>query len=405
VSPVRLSRLAQRIGHSGTVAVDERRNALAAEGRDIVSLGAGQLDFETPAPVGQAGARAIETGQTRYTAVAGTTELRRAVRAKFERENGLAYGENEVIAGAGAKGVIFHALLALVDPDDAVIVPVPAWPSYTPMVNVARGRVVGARLTAANGYKLTVEGLMDAIAESRGAARGMILNSPHNPTGAVYSGEEFARLAEVARGENLWVISDEIYEHLTYEGPFVSFASLPGMRERTVTVNGVSKSFAMTGWRIGYAGGPASVIGAMESLQSHTAGNPSSIAQQAAEAALRLSLDGDPVLLEARKRIRDAMLRRREVMCRELSEIPGVSHVRPAGAFYVFADFSHYFGRELNGHKIQGSADLAGHLLEHGGVAVVPGSVFGDDRCLRMSFATSIEELRVALQRMRKALS
>jgi aspartate aminotransferase len=402
---LRLSRLAQRVGGSGTLAVDERMQALKAEGRDIVSLGAGQLDFDTPAPIGKAGARAIEEGFTRYTPVAGTPALRRAISAKFERENRLGYSEEEVIAGAGAKNVIFHALLALIDPDDVVVVPVPSWPSYASMVQVARGRVVGARLDASHGYKLTVEGLLDAIAESRGAARGLILNSPHNPTGAVYSAEEYARIAEVVRGENLWVISDEIYEHLTYDGAFISFAAITGMRERTLTVNGVSKAFAMTGWRIGYAGGPVALIRAMEGLQSHTTGNPSSIAQYAAEAALRLTLDGDPAMMEERRRIRDAMLRRRELACRELAGIPGISVVRPSGAFYVFADFSSWYGRELDGRRITGSSDLADLLLERAGVAVVPGAVFGDDRCLRLSFATGVEELRVALQRVRKVFA
>ena len=399
---LRLSRLAQRVGVSGTLAVDERMQALKSEGRDIVSLGAGQLDFDTPAAVARAGTRAIEEGLTRYTPAGGTPALRRAIRAKFERENKLVYGEEEVIAGAGAKSVIFHAMLALVDPDDVVIVPVPSWPSYTSMVQVARGRVVGARLDAAHGYKLTVEGLVEAIGDARGAARGLILNSPHNPTGAVYSAEEFARLAEVVRGENLWVISDEIYEHLTYDGTFIGFASIAGMRDRTLTVNGMSKAFAMTGWRIGYAGGPAALIRAMDGLQSHTTGNPNSIAQHAAETALRLTLEGDPELVEERRRIRDAMLRRRELACRELTEIEGVSVVRPAGAFYIFADFSHWYGREVQGRRIAGSSDLAELLLEQSGVAVVPGVVFGDDRCLRLSFATGVEELRVALQRVKK---
>ena len=402
MSGLRLSRLAQRIGNSGTLAVDEKMQALKAQGRDIVSLGAGQLDFDTPGPIGKAGARAIEDGQTRYTAVAGTPALRKAIAAKFERENKLAYREDEVIAGAGAKSVIFHALLALLDPDEVVIVPVPSWPSYASMVQVTRGRVVGARMDAGAGYKLTVDGLVTAISEARGQARGLILNSPHNPTGAVYTAEEYGRIAEVVRGENLWVISDEIYEHLTYDGAFLSFAAVPGMKDRTLTVNGVSKAFAMTGWRIGYAGGPGALIKAMESLQSHTSGNPTSIAQHAAEAALRLTLEGDPEMVEERRRIKEAMLRRRELACRELAGIPEIQVVRPAGAFYVFADFSHYYGRELHGRRVQGSMDLAEILLEHAGVAVVPGAVFGDDRCLRLSFATGVEELRVALQRVKK---
>ncbi len=402
---LRISRMAQRIGHSGTMALDERVQALREGGRDIVGLGAGQLDFDTPASIGEAGARAIANGQTRYTPVAGTPSLKRAVRAKFERENHLVYGDHEVIVGAGAKSVIFHALLALVDPEDVVIVPVPCWPSYPPMVTLAGGRVVGTRLDGSNGYKLTAEGLMRALAEARGRARGLILNSPHNPTGAVYAMEEYARLAEVVEGENLWVISDEIYEHLTYDGAFVSFASLRGMMARVLSVNGVSKAFAMTGWRLGYAGGPAHLVRAMEALQSHTSGNPSSISQAAAEAALRLTLDGEPALSEARRKIQETLLRRRELACRELAGLPGVTLVRPAGAFYVFADFSRHYGRVLAGRPVQGSGELAEYLLEQAGVAAVPGVVFGDDRCLRLSFATSTEELSVAMQRIRKALS
>jgi aspartate aminotransferase len=401
---LKVSRLAQRIGHSGTMALDERIQALREEGRDIVSLGTGQLDFDTPKPVAEAGANAIASGQTRYTPVAGTSVLRHAVRSKFERENHLAYEDDQVIVGAGAKGVIFHALLALVDPGDVVVVPVPCWPSYGPMIAVVGGQVVGTRLEAGNGYKLTAEGLMAAIEQGRGRARGLILNSPHNPTGAVYSREEYARIAEVVQGENLWVISDEIYEHLTYDGGFVSFASLPGMLPRVLSVNGVSKAFAMTGWRLGYGGGPAELIRAMEALQSHTHGNASSVSQAAAEAALRLSLEGELALMAERRRIRDTLLRRRELACRELASLPGVALVRPAGAFYVFVDFSRHYGRVLAGRPVQGSGDLAEYLLEQAGVAAVPGVVFGDDRCLRLSFATSTEELSVALQRIRKAL-
>ncbi|HEY3215509.1 MAG TPA: pyridoxal phosphate-dependent aminotransferase [Candidatus Eisenbacteria bacterium] len=402
---LKVSRLAQRIGHSGTMALDERIQALREDGRDIVSLGTGQLDFDTPAPVGQAGAAAIASGQTRYTPVAGTPALRRAVQSKFERENHLFYGDDQVIVGAGAKSIIFHALLALVDPEDVVVVPVPCWPSYGPMVTLAGGRVIGTRLEAGNGYKLTAEGLMAALAQGRGRARGLILNSPHNPTGAVYSREEYARLAEVVQGENLWVISDEIYEHLIYDGAFVSFAALPGMLARVLSVNGVSKAFAMTGWRLGYAGGPSELVRAMEALQSHTSGNPSSVSQAAAEAALRLTLDGEPALTAERRKIRDTLLRRRELACRELASLPGVALVRPAGAFYVFADFSRHYGRVLAGRPVEGSGELAEYLLEQAGVAAVPGAVFGDDRCLRLSFATSTEELSVAMQRIRKALS
>jgi aspartate aminotransferase len=387
------------------MAADERMQALRSSGRDIVSLGAGQLDFDTPAPIAHAGVEAITRGRTRYTPVAGTVALRCAVRAKFERENGLAYGADEVIVGAGAKSVIYHALLALVDPGDRVIVPMPAWPSYASMVELAGGVVQPATLAADDGYRLTVAGLRAALAAAAGRARGLILNSPHNPTGALLPAERIAELAAVAREADLWVISDEIYETLVYDGRFASVAAAEGMKARTLTVNGVSKGFAMTGWRIGYAGGPAELVRAMESLQSHTSGNPSSVSQEAAEAALRLSVAGDPALAAERRRVREALEARRDLACRALDAIEGITLVRPAGAFYVFADVSRHFGRTLAGRTIAGSADLADHLLDHAGVAVVAGALFGDDRCIRISFAASPEELTAALGRLARALA
>jgi aspartate aminotransferase len=402
---LRLSGRVSAVPTSGTMAADERMRTLRAGGRDIVSLGAGQLDFDTPAPIADAGVEAITSGCTRYTPVAGTLSLRRAVRAKFELENGLVYGDDEVIVGAGAKSVIYHALLALVDPGDAVIVPSPAWPSYASMVELAGGCVQPATLSADDGYRLTVASLRAALAAAGGRARGMIVNSPHNPTGALLPAERIAELAAVAREADLWVISDEIYEHLVYDGRFASVAAAEGMRDRTLTVNGVSKGFAMTGWRIGYGGGPGELVRAMESLQSHTSGNPSSVSQEAAEAALRLSVAGDPTLAAERRRVRDALAARRDLACRALCAIDGITLVRPAGAFYVFADVSRHYGRTLAGRAITGSTDLAEHLLEHAGVAVVPGVVFGDDRCLRVSFAASPEELTAALTRLADALA
>jgi aspartate aminotransferase len=402
---VRLSQLARRIGPSGTVAADERMQRLRAAGRDVVSLGAGQLDFETPAPVARAGRAAIEEGRTRYTPVAGTTALRRAVREKFERENGLVYADDEVLVGAGAKGVIFHALLALVDPGDVVLVPSPGWPSYTSMVTLAGGEVMAVPLEAKNGYRLTADAVERALAQAGGRARGLILNSPHNPTGALLTREQMAGIAGLAQGADLWVVSDEIYEHLLYEGEFTSFAAVDGARARTLTVNGVSKAFAMTGWRIGFGGGPAELIQTMDALQSHTAGNASSISQCAAEAALRLSVARDPEMIAERERFRRALIERRDLVCRGLGGIPGVTLVRPAGAFYVFADVSAHFGRTLAGRPIQGSSDLAEHLLEEAGVAVVPGVIFGDDRCVRLSFAAGLDELERALSRVQSALA
>jgi aspartate aminotransferase len=387
------------------MAVDDRMQRLRAAGRNIVSLGAGQLDFDTPAPVAAAGAEAIRRGLTRYTPVAGTPDLRRAVRTKFERENGLEFGDHEVIAGAGAKSVIFHALLAVLDADDVAIVAAPAWPSYAAMVAVAGGRVVAAPLRADEGYRLSAAALRAAIEAAAGRARVLILNSPHNPTGALMSRADLAALAPLVREAGLWVISDEIYEHLVYDGEFASFATVDGMRPHTLTVNGVSKAFAMTGWRIGYAGGPAELVGSMVALQSHTSGNPTSVSQSAAEAALRLSAGGDPAMAAERRRFREALAERRDLACRVLGAIPDVTLVRPAGAFYVFVDVSRHYGRRFAGRVARTSTELADHLLEHAEVAVVPGAVFGDDRCLRVSFAASLDELSAALGRLAHALA
>jgi len=284
-------------------------------------------------------------------------------------------------------------------------VPIPAWPSYASMIELAGGRLQPATLTADDGYRLTVAGLRAAVAGAQGRARGLILNSPHNPTGALLSAERIAELAAVACEADLWVISDEIYETLVYDGRFASVAAAEGMKERTLTVNGVSKGFAMTGWRIGYGGGPAELVRAMESLQSHTSGNPSSVSQEAAEAALRLSVAGDPALAAERRRVREALEARRDLVCGALAAIDGVTLVRPAGAFYVFVDVARHFGRTLGGRTIAGSIDLADHLLEHAGVAVVPGAFFGDDRCIRVSFAASPEELCAALGRLAHSLA
>jgi len=404
VNGYKLSRLGQAVKMSGTLAMDERYLELKRRGKDVISLGAGQPDFASPPAAQAAGISAIEQGHTRYTPVAGNPSLRAAIARKLKEENGLAFTPEQVVVSAGAKQAIYHALLAFTDQGDEIYIPTPAWPSYREMVRLVGGRAVEIPLAASNGYKLTAEALMTALRRHPGSPGLLLFSNPTNPTGAVYSHEELSRLAEVARGEDLSVIVDEIYEKLVFDGPFVSLATLPGMRTRTVTVNGVSKAFSMTGWRIGYAAGPAPVMQIMKSLQSHTSGNPTSISQEAAEAALVAQLD-TPEGKEPVERMRYAFRRRRDLVCRLLDEIPGLSYVKPEGAFYFFINVSSHYGRTLAGRRISDSMSLAEYLLEEAGVAVVPGTEFGDDRCMRISIAASAEDLTVALKRIGKALA
>ena len=402
---MRLSKLAQEAKVSGTLAIDEEYRTRKAQGDDVISLGAGQPDFPSPPAAQDGGREAIDSGRTRYTDVAGTPELRAAIARKLKEENGLAVTPRQVLVTAGAKQALYHALMALVDAGDGVLVPTPAWPSYAEMVRLLDAAPVPVPLSASDGYKLTAERLVQALSTSRRRTSVLMLNQPANPTGTTYTREELLRLAEVVRGEDLFVIADEIYELLAYDGPFVSFATLPGMRSRTVIVNGFSKAFSMTGWRLGYAAGPAPVLAAMTAIQSHTSGNASSVSQHAGWRALEAALDGG----EGRAPIVEmqaAFKRRRDLVCRLLAEIPGVTFPVPGGAFYAFVDVSAHYGRSrANGRIVRGSTEMAAWLLDDAGVAVVPGEAFGDDRCIRLSFAASAEDLTVALRRIARALA
>jgi aspartate aminotransferase len=399
----KLSERARAVGVSATLAVDERLQELRAAGQDVIALGAGQPDFETPQMAKDAAGEAIEAGRTRYTPVAGTPALRAAIARKLQEENGIAVSAQEVVVSNGAKQALYNTLLALVDIDDEVLVPTPAWPSYMEMIRLAGGRPRLIPTTRDSGYLLTAESLMREVRLSPGKPLVLMLNNPCNPTGAVYSGENLLRLAEVVAGENVFVVTDEIYEHLVYGEAFVSFAALPQMAERTVTINGVSKVFAMTGWRIGYAAGPAGLMGAIKAIQSHTTGNPCSISQAAAESAILASLDTEAGRGFV-KEMRDTFFARRDLVHRLLSGIPGVRYAKPNGAFYFFLDLSEHYGRELAGRRVENSVDMAAALLDEAGVGVVPGCDFGDDRCVRLSFAASEEDLAVAIRRMARAL-
>jgi len=365
-------------------------------GIDVVSFGAGEPDFDTPLPIKEAAIEAIRSGFTKYTPSSGISELKEAVAEKLKRENELDYSPSQVIISCGAKHSIYNILMAICDPGDEVIIGAPYWVSYPEMVRLAGGNPVIVQTSPQTGYCMTPDDVRSKVTLK---TKAIILNSPANPTGTVYP-EEFLRgIGELAAEADFYIISDEIYEKLIYDGlKHVSIAALnEAFKERTILVNGVSKSYAMTGWRIGYAVGPEEVISAMSRIQSHSTSNPTSISQAAALAALR----GDQNEVE---RMGREFERRRDLICSKLDEIEGISYVRPQGAFYIFPNVSAYFGKRLRGKTINGSLDFADAMLESANVALVPGVAFGDDGCVRLSFATSEEVIEEGLNRIRKAL-
>lgn len=391
-----LSLRARKISPSPTLAIDARAKELAAAGEKIINFGVGEPDFDTPEHIKAAAAEAMARGMTRYTPVPGTLELRQAICEKLLRDNGLQYSPAEVVVSCGAKHSLYNALQVLVDAGDEVIVPAPYWVSYVEQVKLAGAEPVIVATRPENDFKLTPEELKAALTPR---TRLLILNSPCNPTGSVYTEAELKALASVAVEANIWVLSDEIYEKLVYDGAeHVSIASLgPEIKARTVVVNGVSKAYAMTGWRIGYAAAPAPVAKAMADLQSHSTSNPTSIAQAAAVAALRGPQDPVVAMVEA-------FAARRRYILERLAALPGVRCRKPAGAFYVFPDVSAYFGRSYKGKIVTCATDLAVLLLEEARVAVVPGAAFGDDRFLRFSYATSLENIAAGMDRVTAVL-
>lgn len=379
---------------SATGAVAEQARRLASLGRPIISLSEGELDFDTPAHIQHAAIKGIVDGHTRYTSVGGSPALKAAIVRKFSRDNGLDYSETEVIASTGAKQILFNALLATINPGDEAIVVAPYWVSYTEMVRIAGGEPVVATPDESQGFKLDPKSLAALITPR---TRWLILNAPSNPAGTLYTGDELRALAEVIRAHpRLLVMSDDIYEKIVFEGEFTSFAqAAPDMRERTLTINGVSKAYAMTGWRLGYAGGPAWLIKALELLQSQSTSNPSSISQVAATAAL----DGPQDFLdEWRRRLRA----RRDMALPILQRAaPVLTVTRPPAAFYLFAHCGGALGRKTpKGDVISGDTDLASYLLQEAGVAVVPGTAFGLAPYIRLSFALSDERLELACERI-----
>ena len=372
----------------GALAAQRRR-----EGHPVVVLGAGEPDFETPDHVKEAAIGAIRTGQTRYTVLDGTSELKAAIQGKFRRENGLEYAPGEITAGAGAKQVMYNAFMATLDPGDEVILAAPYWTSYADMVVIAGGKPVVVPCTEANGFRLQAPDLEAAITPR---TRWLLLNSPSNPSGAAYGEQQLRPILEVLkRHPQVWLLSDDIYEHLLYDGErFVTAAQLePALRDRTLTVNGVSKSYAMTGWRLGYGAGPKSLIAAMAVVQSQSTSNPCSISQAAAVAALN-----GPQDLVAQWR--DAFQRRRDFVVERLNAVEGISCRRPEGAFYTFASCAGLIGRRTpSGAVIDSDSAFCRWLLESHDVAVVPGSCFGLAPYFRISYAAADADLREACDR------
>lgn len=385
-----------RVKPSPTIAVTNKARELKAAGRDVIGLGAGEPDFDTPQNVKDAAIQAIERGETKYTAVDGIPELKQAVVDKFSRENGIDYDVSEISVASGGKHIIYNALLSTLNPGDEVIIPAPYWVSYPDIVLLAGGKPVFVEAGADAQFKLKPEQLEAAITDK---TKWLIFNSPSNPTGAAYTAEEIKALTDVLlRYENVWVLADDIYEHLTYDGfVFRSLASVePQLKPRTLTMNGVAKAYAMTGWRIGYAGGPTELIGGMRKLQSQSTSNPCSVSQWAAVEAL----NGPQDFMAER---RDVFAARRDLVVARLNEADGISCPMPEGAFYVYPSIEGCIGRTSKGGvMINSDEDFVSALLEEEGVAAVHGEAFGLSPYFRVSYATSTEALEAACERIKR---
>jgi aspartate aminotransferase len=391
------SQRVQQLGLSPTLRISAQAARMRADGIDVLDFSAGQPDFPTPATVKEAGKRAIDEDQTRYTANEGLLELRQAIVSKLRADNDLVYEPGEIVVSSGAKASLYFATLALVDPGDEVLIPSPYWVSYPPQAALAGGRSVFVPTSQEDGYRLTPERLRAALTPK---SRVLVLNYPGNPTGSCYTADELAGLAEVCVEHDLWVLADEIYEKLVYDGlRFTSIASLGDrIRERTVVINGMSKAYSMTGWRIGYAAAPKEIASAMSRLQSHSTSNAASISQWASVQALA---DG-PEEVERRRREFEA---RRDAITERLRALPGVSCDRPRGAFYIFPDVSGLFGRGAGEGALEAGEDVARFLLEKAEVAVVPGEAFGSPSNIRLSYAVSMERLTEGMDRIERALA
>ena len=379
----------KRIKPSPTIAVTQKARELRAAGKDVIGLGAGEPDFDTPDNIKKAAIKAIKSGDTKYTAVDGTPALKKAIVSKFKRENKLNYSTEQITVGTGGKQVLYNAFMATLNKGDEVIIPAPFWVSYPDMVLLAGGKPKIVKCTEQEGFKLTAKKLKKAISKK---TKWVILNSPSNPTGAGYSKKEIQDLAKILiKNKNVYILSDDIYEHVKYDNfNFFTIAQISKLKNRTLTMNGVSKSYAMTGWRIGYAAGPEDIIKAIRKIQSQSTSNPSSISQAAAVEAL----NGTQGFIKKRS---NAFKQRRDFVVKSLNNIKGISCLTPNGAFYVFPSCKGLLNKKT---KFKTDTDFVKKLLEKSNVAVVQGSAFGLDGFFRISYATSMKNLKQAMDRI-----
>ncbi|MEW6054601.1 MAG: pyridoxal phosphate-dependent aminotransferase [Nitrospirota bacterium] len=392
-----LSERSGKIKPSPTLAMDAKAKAMKASGIDIVNFGVGEPDFDTPDNIKEAAIKAIRDGFTKYTPVGGIDPLKDAVIEKFRIDNNLSYNRDEIIVSCGAKHSLYNIFQAILSPGDEVLVPAPYWVSYPDQVLLNDGVPVFVKTYETDSFMVKPDALQDAVTKR---TRALILNSPSNPTGMTYDRKSLEGIAEVVLKNNLIAVSDEIYEKMTYEGfQHVSIASLDAaIKAKTIVVNGLSKSYAMTGWRIGFAGGPKEIVKAMTSIQSQSTSNPTSVAQKAAVEALTGPQDFITTMVKE-------FDRRRKFLVSQLNAIPEISCLTPKGAFYVFPNASRVYGRSAGSLKISSSEDMALYLLEQAKVALVHGAAFGNDKCIRLSYATTLEEITKGVERIKEALS
>ena len=391
-----LSNRARSLKPSPTLAINAKAKSMQAQGIHVISFGAGEPDFDTPQNIKQAAKKAIDDGFTKYTPVGGTDDLKDAIIKKFQRDSGLTYKRSEIMVSCGGKHSFYNLAQSIFDQGDEVIVPAPYWVSYPPMVALADATPVIVETKEKNEFKITPEELNKALTPK---TKALIINSPSNPTGSAYTKTGLEKIAEMAISKNFFVISDEIYEKIVYDGfQFTSIASLgEEMKKRTIIVHGVAKTYAMTGWRIGYTAGSEEIISAMNNIQSQSTSNPTSISQKASVEALI----GPQNEVE---RMVSAFGQRRNYIVDRLNKFPGVSCYKPVGSFYVFPNFSSYYGKSYQGKKIENSTMLADYFLDVAKVAVVPGVEFGADPFERLSYATSMEDIKEGLNRIEEAL-
>ncbi|MCF8010814.1 MAG: pyridoxal phosphate-dependent aminotransferase [Clostridiales bacterium] len=391
-----ISQRAQNISASPTLAIDAKAKQMIADGKKVINFGAGEPDFDTPEHIKKAAVEALKEGATKYTPVAGIPSLKKAIIEKFSMDNGLDYESDQIVVSCGAKHSLYNAFMILCQQGDEVLLPAPYWVSYLEQIKLAGATPVAIKTREENGFKVTPEELQQAITSK---TRLIILNSPGNPTGAVYTRDELSALAEVLVKNNVYIISDEIYEKLVYDGQeHISIAALDTqVKDCTVVINGMSKSYSMTGWRIGYTAAPHNVARSMANLQSHSTSNPTSIAQAGARAAIT----GSQAPLE---NMLEQFAERRKYMVESLKSMPGISCNIPGGAFYVFPNIKDLIGKSFNDKTIQNASDFASLALDEIQVAMVPGIAFGENECFRLSYATSMNSIEEGLNRLRRLL-